>query len=278
MWKYKYRIGEGLAFSDRKEASVFEKMAARGYALEKVSAWGYNRFKRSQPEECAYSIDFANITADDEGFQEYVEIFAMGGWEYVTRLCDVHYFKAPKGTKTIYTDGSSMAEKYKQMQKSCMWAVVKTGIFAAACIGLWYILLTFTQLPPRLLSHVFITLAGASIGVGAAMFYGLLLNTRRVAKLRKGVGVDDTCDEADSVEKYEKLSKSCRNAFLLSLLVAVGLPVFGFSMFGANAFGIPFVGSGGAESFIWGLSIVCVLHNAFEFIKNKRKVAELRKS
>jgi len=279
MRKYKYKFGNGLAHSESKDIKMMEDMATKGYTLEKVSKWGYYKFRAAIVEECAYAIDFSDIEAKDEGFRQYIEIFSAGGWKYVTSLENLHYFKAPTGTKPIYTDGVSMAEKYEKMREMSMWWVIVTGIFAAVCAALYVIFSLFFLL----------VLMGAGIGLCWTMFDGVRLNKRRAEQLRDGVStanVSEACDESDAcqdentAERYDELSKSCGRAFLLSLLLVAGLTVLSWTQF----FGLIAIGSdlssvvGGIVGALWGISIVFALYKAYGFIANMRKAARMRKT
>jgi len=186
MKKYRYKYGNGLAHCESKDIQMLEDMAAQGYTLEKVSKWGYYKFRADKTDRCTYAIDFSDIEAKDEGFQQYIEIFNGSDWEYVTSIDNVHYFKAPIGTKPIYTDSTSMAEKYVKMQKMCMWWVVVLGIFVVAYAASYFIFPQFFLLP----------LLGAGVGLCWAMYSGALLNKRRAAQLREGTcNISDTCEE-----------------------------------------------------------------------------------
>ena len=206
MMKHKYKYGNGLAYYEGKDVAMLEEMAAKGYAFVKVNGLGFYKFRKAQPEECMYSIDFADVSKKNKDFQQYVEIFEAGGWEYVTSMENIHYFKAPKGTKPIYTDGGSMAEKYDNMRKICVRSLVVGGIFTAICIALYAVLQWYFLIP----------LAGVGIGLGVVMYQGVEMNKLRAARLRNGAGLDDDCPEV-----YEAMSRSCRRALLWSLLLIV---------------------------------------------------------
>ena len=273
MKKYKYKLGNGLAHCESKDIQMLEDMAAQGYALEKVSKFGYYKFRADKSDGCTYAVDFSDIEAKDEGFEQYVEIFNASGWKYVTSIDNIHYFKAPIGTKPIYSDSTSLAEKYVKMQKICMWWVVVSGIFVAACVASYFIFSQFFLLP----------LLGAGVGLCWTMYDGMLLNKRRVAQLRDGIStssMSDACKEISSAEKYDELSKSCGQAFLWSVLVVAGTTVLNWMGF----LGLIPVGDGlntvigSIIGFIWGSSIIYAIYKASGFFANRRKAARLRKA
>ena len=269
MMKHKYKFGNGLAHLEGRDVKMLEDMAAQGYAFVKVSKWGFYKFQTSQPEECAYAIDFSDISAKDEGFQQYIEIFTIGGWEYITSLENIHYFKAPVGTTPIYTDGSSMADKYDVMRKMCIWWVVGSGTFAVICAALYIIFSSWLLWP----------LGGAAIGLCITMYQGMLLNKRRAAQLREGMVVNEACgyDEVKTANDYEELSKRCGKSFVLSIVLTAGMTGLFFILW---IIGIrPYSGLEslliGIVSIVWLLSIIHAISKAYGFFTNKRKAAKL---
>ena len=254
MKKYKYKFGSGLAWYENKDVRMLEKMAAKGYTLEKINKLGFYRFRAATPEECTYSVDFSDIVVKNEGFQQYVEIFNAGGWEYVASMVNVHFFKAPKGTKPIYTDGISMAEKYETMQKMSMWWVVASGIFVAICAALYAILsLSF-----------FRALIAIGVCLFVVAFQSMLLNRLRAIRFRKS-----GCTAIELMEKSGVLG--------LNILLIVGIAtLLALSYFRI----IPHLGVFriGLISGILGLSISNVWNSINGFIDNKREAKQLKKS
>ena len=116
MGKHKYKFGYGFAngldSSEQRAIKLFEEMALQGYRLEKRYPFFW-RFAPAEPGEYSFSVDFAWIASTAE-FEAYKEIFAGGGWEYVC-TCDGQFiFRAPKGTRPIYTDKDALLCKYKR--------------------------------------------------------------------------------------------------------------------------------------------------------------------
>ena len=188
MRNFKLKFGNGLALDAHKDVKLFEKMAKKGYALISVNSWGFYKFRASEPEECAYSIDFSDIEDKDEGFRHYAEIFAAGGWEYVMSHCSIHYFKAPKGTPPIYSDGESKAEKYENMKKTCIQGFISFGIAAIVLFVIGELVLT------RSLSIIFSSVGGGLGGIAIVMLWGIVKNRKVAARLRDGNESYEDCN------------------------------------------------------------------------------------
>jgi len=270
MKKYRYKFGNGLAHYENKDIKMLEDMAAQGYALEKVSKLGYYKFCASKPDDCTYAIDFSDICKKDDGFLQYVDIFSASNWGYVTSIDNVHYFKAPKSTKPIYTDSTSMAEKYVQMQDMCKWWVVVSFIFIAIYAASYFAFPQFFFLP----------ILGAGVGLCWAMYDGFLLNKRRVAQLREdqiSSNLQSSCDKAHSADNYIELSRSCGRAFLWSIFLVAVMTVINW----AGIVGlIPmtdrlYVMTGNIVGLLWGTGITYAMYKAFGFFSYRQKAKRL---
>ena len=261
MKKHKYKIGNGLAFDEAKDVKLLEEMAAQGYALQKISNWGFYKFAAAEAEECAYSIDVSSLKVKDAGFKQYVELFEAGGWTYVTSTDTIHYFKAPIGTTPIYTDSGSMAEKYERMRKICVWLGIIAGAAAAVFLAL------DAAFPSVWLSG----LMGGGIGLSYTMFYGAVLNKRRAARLRAGKVSSSGYGDIETAEEYEKRGKACLRYILWSLPLLAALiawrilgtmPSLGISLTGAAV----------------AVLVVHIFFQAWSLIENRCKAAKLRKA
>ncbi|MCL2527378.1 MAG: DUF2812 domain-containing protein [Defluviitaleaceae bacterium] len=266
MKKHRYKIGDGLYHSEGKDLKMLEDMAAQGYTLIKASRWGYYKFRAAKSEECAYSLDIADITHNAEEFNEYKEIFNAGGWEYVTGLDEYHFFKAPKGTMPIYSDTASMVYKYEKMWKSCLWLIVPFGMLTIASVVLYVIFKQFYMLG----------IVGGALGGCLSMSHALLINRKRVARLRQGVGIDEL--EAESAEKYERLSKARGRGFLWGMLAmmviaAIIVVLKVLNIVPNNAIGTVVGGS------IWGIFVfisIHVLYMGYCFFAYRNKAVKMR--
>ena len=123
-------------------------MAANGYMLagRLLFLW---KLAPCQPGDYCFSADYSWLSGVPE-FETYKEIFAMAGWVHICNYNGHYIFCAPKGTKPIYTDKSTLADKYKRK--------IIINIIAAICLSIAHIgiqVLLFDSLINLLTSRLF---------------------------------------------------------------------------------------------------------------------------
>jgi len=127
---------------------MFEKMSGQGYLLKKRFPFAW-QFVSSEPGEYSFSADYSWFVRVSE-FETYKEIFASAGWEYMCSYDYHHIFRAPKGTKPIYTDTDTLASKFK---RKAIGNIVLAICFSFAHVGIQVLL--FDSLANLLTSWVF---------------------------------------------------------------------------------------------------------------------------
>lgn len=90
--------------------------------------------EKGKPEDLVYTIDYHLLEEGER--QEYVEMFELGGWEYVCSQYNMHIFKAPAGTKPIYSDNETKKEKYIRM--SMWWGNTSLILFILFIVSLLF--------------------------------------------------------------------------------------------------------------------------------------------
>ncbi|ARW08869.1 hypothetical protein S101359_03891 [Bacillus atrophaeus] len=114
MKQKKYMMSEGLAFSEEKDMKKLSDRASKGWVLDSFAFMGY-KLKKAAPRNLIYSIDYHDV--GEESLAEYTEMFEAAGWERVCSSQGMHIFSAEPGTSPIYSDQSTMREKYKRSEK-----------------------------------------------------------------------------------------------------------------------------------------------------------------
>ncbi len=134
------RLGHGMAVAPEKNLALFSDMAARGQALVGVSALGFLwKFKPAPAEDAVFALDYTDTPDED-----YLAVFKAAGWQHVISIGDMQVFKAPPGTRPIYTERQGEREtltaKARQLGRaSIVWLVL---IMAALAVH-------FALEPPR---------------------------------------------------------------------------------------------------------------------------------
>lgn len=139
MAQTKYIASGGLAFDEEKDMEKLEKLAREGWVFDRFYFMGY-KLKKTSPKEIQYAIDYRKGVDRD-----YFAYFEEAGWKYEGTSGDyIHLFSAPKGIAPIYTDHTTILEKYESEKRSMGKAAFITLLLNIAIAALFYF---FTTLP-----------------------------------------------------------------------------------------------------------------------------------
>ncbi|WP_459502673.1 DUF2812 domain-containing protein [Bacillus sp. C1] len=105
-------------WSLEKEEAFLRKMHQEGWALQ-----NYNfmyTFKKTEPKDVVYKADFKLDYRNSLAKQkEYLEIYEMSGWKYVTSFTKWHYFCKEVGEDNelpdIYSEKETKIEKLRDL-------------------------------------------------------------------------------------------------------------------------------------------------------------------
>ncbi|WP_062051810.1 DUF2812 domain-containing protein [Bacillus sp. JCM 19034] len=121
MKQTKYVMSGGLAFSEEKDMEKLRQFSLKGWHVSNFSFMGYT-LEKGPSSDYIYSIDYRSL--HDEESEEYFGFFAASGWTHVTSEGDMHLFRATPGTKPIYSDRETQAEKHDHLGKSMKWTAI----------------------------------------------------------------------------------------------------------------------------------------------------------
>ncbi|MGE9754398.1 DUF2812 domain-containing protein [Bacillus inaquosorum] len=136
MKQKKYMMSEGLAFSEEKDMKRLSDMASKGWVLDSFAFMGY-KLRKAEPRKLIYSIDYHDV--EKESLEEYTEMFEAAGWEHVCSSHGMHIFSAEPGTSPIYSDQSTMREKYKRSEKTVRNVACTLSFLTLLSITLHYV-------------------------------------------------------------------------------------------------------------------------------------------
>ena len=90
-------------------------MAKKGYLFEKVTLPGIYHFKKSEPENRIYRIDFN--PQKKENRESYLQMFKDYGWEYIQDLNEFSYFSKLEDGKEdeIFSDNASRIDMLERI-------------------------------------------------------------------------------------------------------------------------------------------------------------------
>ncbi len=111
-----------------KEEQFLNDMARKGYRLEKYNSLGVYTFRRAEPQDLHYRIDYRKFSNKAQ-FEEYCTLFEDADWEHVygTRYSGSQYFlPIPDKAQTddIFSDNESKAERYKRFSSQCFTSLM----------------------------------------------------------------------------------------------------------------------------------------------------------
>lgn len=100
-----------------KEAEYLSDMHAKGWKLNRVKYLGTYYFEECEPAEYSYQLDYNQDAAKEK--DEYIQMFADCGWEYIQDFVGYSYFRKPveEGCEAeeIFCDDDSRIEMMKRV-------------------------------------------------------------------------------------------------------------------------------------------------------------------
>lgn len=97
------------------EEQYLREMANKGYLLENVSAVGIYQFKKSEPIDMVYRIDFN--PQKKENRDSYLQMYKDYGWDYLLDVNEFSYFCKPYdgAEDDIFSDNESRVAMIKRI-------------------------------------------------------------------------------------------------------------------------------------------------------------------
>jgi hypothetical protein len=103
-------------WDDEKEEVWLSEMSREGLHLETVTFPGMYRFRRGEPQNYVYRLDYQSLRSKDK--ESYLQLFEDAGWEQVGEMNGWVYFRilASEGKEPeIYSDAESKMKKYQRI-------------------------------------------------------------------------------------------------------------------------------------------------------------------
>jgi hypothetical protein len=126
-WKY-FTI-----FNHEKEEEYLREQHKAGWKFVKVTGIGFYHFEKCQPEDVIYQLDYNKEGLENK--QEYIQMFADCGWEYIQNYVDYSYFRKPanamSGDEQIFCDESSRIAMMERVYKG---RLIPLLIIFCACL------------------------------------------------------------------------------------------------------------------------------------------------
>lgn len=146
-----YQINDSEAI-----ARHMEKMAAKGWHLEKADNWGW-RFQRGEPQTVRYAVtyfpDASIFDALPTGGQDaYFGHCSAAGWEYVSAYGPIQYFRSalPDPAPIETNEGEKLRAVHRSMKKTLVLS--NALLILSESLSLWTRWASFRLFPMRSLS------------------------------------------------------------------------------------------------------------------------------
>ena len=113
--KYKYFS----IFNYQKEQDYLREMHRQGWRFVKVTGIGIYHFEECEPADVIYQLDYNQEGSAHQ--DEYIQMFADCGWEYLQDYMGYSYFRKPAsecdGSEEIFCDDESRLEMMNRIYK-----------------------------------------------------------------------------------------------------------------------------------------------------------------
>lgn len=108
------------------EEQYLRDMARKGYLLEKVTLPGVYHFRKAEPVDMVYRLDFNPKKKED--WDSYLQMYRDYGWEYLQDLNEYSYFYKPAGDSDdeneIFSDNVSRIDMIERIYKRKMMPIL----------------------------------------------------------------------------------------------------------------------------------------------------------
>lgn len=133
MRQTKYVMSGGLAFAEDKDMEKLRSYSLNGWHVSGFKFMGYT-LEKGANLDYIYSVDYRSLAEGEE--EEYFDFFLSAGWTHIASAENIYLFRAHPGTKPIYSDLDTMAEKHESSIASMKtFAIPFVLITAMAWIG-----------------------------------------------------------------------------------------------------------------------------------------------
>ena len=103
-------------WQDAQEEAWLEQMSLQGMHLRQVRRIAQYEFVSDEPTRFAYRLDFQD-SLKPKNKEEYLQLFADAGWEYLGEMNGWQYFRKPLHpgeSAEVFTDVESKIQKYNR--------------------------------------------------------------------------------------------------------------------------------------------------------------------
>ena len=120
-------------FNYEKEQEYLQEQHRLGWKFRKVTGLGTYHFEQCRPENVIYQLDYNQEGSAHK--DEYIQMFADCGWEYIQEFAGYSYFRKPAAAmdaeESIFCDDSSRLAMMERVYKGRLLPLL---LIFSACI------------------------------------------------------------------------------------------------------------------------------------------------
>lgn len=162
-------------FNHKKEEDYLREKHQAGWKFTRVSGFGVYHFEKCEPEDVVYQLDYNPQTKDTK--QEYLQMFADCGWDYVQDYAGYSYFRKPaydmNGEESIFNDDESRTAMMSRVYKGRLLPLL--GIFCG-CLLPQFIINLINR------NYILSAFLGGILAVYVAFFAGCAISHHNMKK------------------------------------------------------------------------------------------------
>lgn len=177
--KYRYEYPLYAFYDHTGMARHLEKMAQKGWMLEKIHTNGSWRYRRIEPQRLHFAVTYFPHASDfdaapGEGQQEFYDICEAAGWQFVAQTFQMQVFcNAQKDPVPLDTDPKVQVENiHAAMWRNYMWGKILSFMIAG---GILLTLLARLEHHPLKLLSMYLVLFLFLISILLALHQGVEL-------------------------------------------------------------------------------------------------------
>lgn len=123
------------------EEQYLRDMAREGYLLEKVALPGVYHFRKAEPVDMVYRLDFNPKKKED--WDSYLQMYRDYGWEYLQDLNEYSYFYKLAGDSEeeneIFSDNASRIDMMDRIYRRKMLPILVVLLCCLIPQSVWYL-------------------------------------------------------------------------------------------------------------------------------------------
>jgi hypothetical protein len=210
-----WRIGE--------HESWFTDLAAQGLHLKKMGLH-FAQFVPGESKQTRYRIEVSSSKSEITAEQK--EMYAEGGWNYVTSYGQFHVFSSPVelNAPELHTDPAEQSYTLEDLDKKFVRAALIAVLSAVFIVGMIAFVWFFDSIPTLALVEGRLVSQSFLIPLQLYMVYSSLKAARSIRSLRKTLAEGKPINHHAPWRKHFRVNLAVSTVYILFVFLVLGLP------------------------------------------------------